>query len=271
MNCQVPFSKRHKLTGEWQNFPCGKCYTCLRRRISGWSFRLLKEMQRSDSAFFLTLTYDTEYVPINENGRMTLDKTDVQKYIKRLRKLHEGNPIKYYFVGEYGKQKKRPHYHAIIFNAKAEHLEKAWQIKGKPLGLVHLGQVTEASIGYTLKYLCKQQNAYKNKAKEFSLMSKGLGTNYLTKQMINWHKDDLINRMYVPLMDGKKIAMPRYYKEKIYSELEREIISAYMQEVSQQHVENEVEKYGLEYEKRRIELYEQETRKFNKSRIIEKL
>jgi len=35
--------------------------------------------------------------------------------------------------------------------------------------------------------------------------------------MKKWHKSDLENRMYVNLEDGKKIAMPRYYKDKIYT------------------------------------------------------
>lgn len=39
--------------------------------------------------------------------------------------------------------------------------------------------------------------------------------------MQNWHKADLENRMYVNIDGGKKIAMPRYYKQKIYDETER--------------------------------------------------
>ena len=36
-------------------------------------------------------------------------------------------------------------------------------------------------------------------------MSKGLGANYLTPQMVKWHKSDLTNRMFVPLKDGKRL------------------------------------------------------------------
>ena len=39
--------------------------------------------------------------------------------------------------------------------------------------------------------------------------------------MIKWHKDDLENRMYCVLRDGKKISMPRYYKDKMYTELDK--------------------------------------------------
>lgn len=42
--------------------------------------------------------------------------------------------------------------------------------------------------------------------------------------MIKWHHKDAHNRMYLNLTDGKKIGMPRYYKEKIYSDEKRKAI-----------------------------------------------
>lgn len=45
--------------------------------------------------------------------------------------------------------------------------------------------------------------------------------------MIRWHKNDLLNRMYINIGDGKKAAMPRYFKNKIYSNAERSEISGF--------------------------------------------
>lgn len=45
--------------------------------------------------------------------------------------------------------------------------------------------------------------------------------------MIQWHKNDMKNRMYINVGDGKKAAMPRYYKNKIYTDAERSEISGY--------------------------------------------
>jgi len=42
--------------------------------------------------------------------------------------------------------------------------------------------------------------------------------------MQTWHIADHENRMYCNLTDGKKIAMPRYYKQKIYTDEQRKII-----------------------------------------------
>lgn len=218
----TPYVVKHKISGDSIPVPCGKCPDCLKRRISGWSFRLLQEGKRATSAVFLTLTYDTQFVPITSTGYMTLNKRDLQLFMKRLRKVSV-NKLKYYAVGEYGGKTMRPHYHLILFNADVTQIQPAWQ-----LGQIHYGSVTGASIGYTLKYMSKPGKVplHRNddRAREFSLMSKGIGSNYLTDNMCAWHKADLDNRMYCNI-EGKKIAMPRYFKDKIYEEHERKRIA----------------------------------------------
>ena len=243
----------------------------MKRRTSGWSFRLVKEGQISKSALFVTLTYNTGHVPISQKGFKTLDKTDVQKFFKRLRKL-SSEKLKYFAVGEYGTEKMRPHYHIILYNANQEQIHKAWILNGKPLGTIYIGNVSEASIGYTLKYMQKPGKIpiHKNddRKKEFQLMSKGLGKNYLTEQMIKWHHNDLINRMYVPMKDGKKIAMPRYYKDKMYSESQKNRIARHMAKISEEQVEIEMEKLGIEYHFNQSQYHIDAFRKMHKNSLI---
>lgn len=206
--------------------PCGRCAKCLKRRASGWSFRLMQQEKISQSAHFITLTYDTRHVHITKAGFMDLNKRDVQLFFKSLRKKSDRDlcklyPIKYYAVGEYGTRTNRPHYHIILFNAELKLIQSAWT-----LGQVHYGQVTGASVGYCLKYMQKPKRIpmHRNddRTPEFGLFSKGLGANYLTPAMVKWHKDDLENRMYCNIEGNKKIAMPRYIKNKLYNETERE-------------------------------------------------
>jgi len=207
-----------------------------RSYTSGWSFRLIKEGELSKTALFVTLTYDTKYVPLTKNGFMTLNKRDIQTYMKRLRKLSD-RKLKYYVCGEYGSKRDRPHYHMVIFNADAEKVERAWSEYRAgcgyvPFGTIYIGEVNEASIGYTLKYMQKPGKIPKHKnddrVKEFSLMSKRLGDNYISESMEKWHKNDLLNRMFVPIKDGKKISMPRYYKDKIYTETQKLLINNHL-------------------------------------------
>lgn len=242
--CLSPFEVRNKFTGDTIPVPCGKCPTCCARRTSAWSFRMMIEERVSTSAWFITLTYDVDHVPITKNGFMNLDKRDVQLFFKRLRKAHDKQqkqrlsylrsrfkvvnyespqPIKYYAVGEYGGITRRPHYHIILFNADVDLIESAWNG-----GHIHYGYVSPASAGYTLKYISKQwrpMHANDDRQPQFALMSKGLGKSYLTPQMVAWHKNDLESRMYCNLDDGKKISMPRYYKDRIYTEEERKRVA----------------------------------------------
>lgn len=243
--CLTPFFVKQNTPDEIP-VPCGKCPNCAKRRVSAWSFRLMQQAKTAINAHFITLTYDTSKVPITRNGFMEIRKRDVQLFFKRLRKLQGKTvAIKYYAVGEYGGQTKRPHYHIILYNAKLELIQPAWN-----LGNVHYGQLTEASVGYTLKYISKPRTIpmHRNddRTPEFSLMSKGLGADYLTPQMVSYHKADLENRMYCTLLDGKKVSMPRYYKDKIYDEHERIIAGKAQRNKMLDKEAQAIQKYGLE-------------------------
>lgn len=247
-SCITPITVRKKTTNQSVAVPCGRCPNCLKRRVSAWSFRLMQEFLSPTTykASFITLTYDSQHVPFSRNGFMELRKRDLQLFFKRLRKAHEkyNSQIRYYSAGEYGGNTRRPHYHIIIYNAKPELIECAWQ-----LGSIHIGELTEASVGYTLKYITKPwrlMHINDDRQPQFALMSKGLGLNYLTPKMVAWHKKDLDNRMYCNLKDGKKCSMPRYYKDKIYAEDERKRIGV-KAKVKMEWKEQQLDKkYGRE-------------------------
>jgi len=219
-----------RLKDKGVDVPCGKCGDCVARRISGWSFRIQKEAERSSSAFFITLTYSPEHCPTTNQNLMTLRLSDLQTFFKSLRKENKGK-VKYYAVGEYGGKFKRPHYHLLIFNLDYDSIvENHWK-----KGSIYYGTITPASAAYCLKYMCKESKIPQwkgdNRLKEFATMSKKLGDNYLTPKTRYWHKIDLLNRCYIPIKDGGKIAMPRYYKEKIYTEMEKTMIGDHLDKI----------------------------------------
>lgn len=215
--------------------PCGKCPECKQRRANAWIFRLLKEEKIHKTAMFLTLTYNNETVPITDKGFMTLKKSDVQKFLKRLRFNSGSTTIKYYFCGEYGTDTWRPHYHAIIFDADKEQIEKAWG-----LGHIYIGDVNGASIGYCTKYICKEArvpvHTNDDRLREFSLMSKNLGSAYMSDAMVKWHKEN--DASYVVVEGGYKQPLPRYYRDRIFTDEERQV----MNESSQIERRNQFEK-----------------------------
>lgn len=178
--CLTPITITIPRTEEKQSVPCGKCPKCFARRISGWSFRLMQEDKISDSSHFITLTYNETSAIRTKNGFLTLDKRHIQLFFKRLRKAHSkaqnanAGAIKYYAAGEYGGKTFRPHYHIILFNARVDLVEQCWGH-----GHIDYGTVSCASVGYTLKYICKKKKIpmHRNddRQPEFSLMSKNWG------------------------------------------------------------------------------------------------
>ena len=228
--CDSPYYVLPKAGTEKVPVPCGKCPACKKRRVDNWCFRLMQEEKVSTSAHFVTLTYDTDHVPISDNGFMTLQKRDFQLFMKRLRKL-SSNVLRYYVAGEYGTQNKRPHYHAILFNLEdTDFLRQAWG-----LGDIHIGNVSGDSVAYTMKYIdkgvFKPAHQRDDRQCEFSLMSKGLGISYLSDSIVKYHKAD-ISRLFVTRFGGHKSSLPRYYRKKIFSELEQRAQVDLIQKIS---------------------------------------
>lgn len=204
---------------QMQQVPCGKCLECKKQRSSSWYLRLKTELKTCDSALFVTFTYDDNQLNFTPNGNMSLYYRDLQLMFKRLRKRNHSKTqtkIKYYAVGEYGAQTFRPHYHAIIFNVHdSDDIRHSW-----PHGFVDIGTVTDASIHYTLKYIQKSvinpiRDELDDRHPEKALMSKGLGIDFLTPQMVRHLRNHPAKP--VTMRGNHNVGLPRYYRDKIFS------------------------------------------------------
>jgi len=218
-------------------FPCGKCMSCRVQRTQEWSIRLIHEKTDWDHSIFVTLTYSDEKLPTS--GK--LQKTDLQKFLKRLRKFYE-SPIKYYASGEYGEKYGRPHYHLIIFGMSPEDkplIEKAWN-----QGLVHVGTVTLESCRYVASYIQKKQNRTGNKEEDlFSLQSCGLGLAWSKRNESYLKSNERITHKGIPM------GIPRYYVKKLGLDLSKsqnervEKVNEELRQVKNQN--NDVELFDL--------------------------
>lgn len=251
MACDTPYQVRNRKKisvqdKDWLPVPCGKCPKCLERRKESWCFRLKKQDEVSTSSLFVTLTYDNEHVPRSKNGFLTLDKKHFQNFMKALRRNTKSNArISYYAVGEYGSTTSRPHYHAIIFNTDDEAIKKSWSH-----GHIDIGTFSTGSVAYVASYLNKGRSvpshARDDRLREFALMSKKMGINYLSPAIVDYHKAD-ITRNYITVEGGYRKPLPRYFRDKIYSQSERQ---AYAEISSSIHEVDEVkrqEKYFTEH------------------------
>lgn len=192
---------------------------------------MMLELETAKKGIFLTLTYDNAHIPgsVYEDfpedkdlyfpfkglerldgdkvywpSSFTLNKRDVQLFMKRLRRRFDDRKIRFYLAGEYGEKFHRPHYHAIVFGIGCddfpdlcEHgknelgdtyytsdmLYKTWTN-----GFVLLSDVSWKTCAYVSRYCTKKLNgaysidyAVRNCIPEFSLMSRkpGIGEPYL--------------------------------------------------------------------------------------------
>lgn len=244
MICPSPITVKDPrvYTAEKQiSVPCGKCGACRSNRRADWSFRLKEELRVSDCAHFITLTYTDDNLKFSTNGYATLDKRDLQLFTKRLRKANKkfsSNKLRYYSVGEYGSNTGRPHYHSIMFNLHSGTLADIPTIWS--LGGVHVGEVNGASIHYVSKFHVNAKKDELNREQEFATMSRrpGIGANYVDRAK-RWHRENKNNHVR---NDGYIQRLPRYYKEKLFSEFERYDLS----KESQKEAE---ERYWREYER----------------------
>lgn len=233
VKCLTPYTvenPRFKKFGGQRTFAvrCGRCPNCLRYRAAQWSFRLMQEDKVAKHSAFITLTYDGDHVPITPNGFMSLRPRDLTLFWKRLRKL-SGEKLRYYACGEYGGRYRRPHYHAVLFGlSDSGCVAQAWQVDGRAIGLVHVGNVSSRSVMYTVNYMNKPRYVPEHKrddrVQEFSRMSRGLGEAYLSPAIVAWYKRNL-HRQFVLMPDKWKAPLPRYYKERMYTDEERQILA----------------------------------------------
>lgn len=218
----------------YHSLPCGKCLACKNRRAKSWVIRLQEESKIHEKAIFLTLTYDDAHLKYSFNGYPTLHKEHFQLFMKKLRKT-SSKKLRYYACGEYGSSTLRPHYHAIIFGTSGDLISQIWQH-----GHDYIGNVSDRSIAYVAGYMCKIHTVpltdYDDREKEFSLMSKGIGKNYLTPEMIKWHREN--DASYYLDYNGKTKLLPRYYRDRIFETTQRlylnqQVIKEYYKELEQ--------------------------------------
>jgi len=244
MPCYAPFNipdpkfNNNKIRIE---VPCGKCAGCLQSRRDDWTNRLMHEMDVSSSAHFITLTYADENLKYGET-HPTLVKSDLQNFLKRLRKRIHPNKIRYYAVGEYGTRTLRPHYHIIMYNLPrdmVEAIQLSWQN-----GFVQIGTVNRGSIHYVTKYHVNKNIHPEGSEPSFAVMSRkpGIGLNYVHKYQ-SYH-DGEIDRCFLLHPGGIKSRLPRYYKDRLYSDAEREQIGQIAREkYSRWSSDEEIEKH----------------------------
>lgn len=213
---------------------CGNCMECRKQKSRQWQTRLQEEIKTNKTGKFITLTFsDKAILSISENIE-TLQGYEldneiatraVRLFLERWRKKYKKS-LRHWFVTELGHNgTENIHLHGIVWTTEPlTEVEKHWQYghvwKGK--GDKQENYVNPQTINYIVKYITKvdtQHKYYKSKV----LTSPGIGAKYIERidAQNNKYKPNQTNEAY-RLSNGQKTALPIYYRNKIYSEDERE-------------------------------------------------
>lgn len=201
--------------------PCGKCISCRLEYARQWAVRCVHEASMYENNSFITLTYDDHHLKSDK-----LIYSDFQKFMRRLRANNPQLTIGMFVTGEYGEQRKRPHWHAIIFNWRpTDIIHKYTNDRGDkvyssneltdlwPYGLSELGSVTFESAGYCARYAAKKLVHGKDQDHEYQPISKKSSKQAIGKKWLEKHWPDVFNYGHLIMHDGSKAGIPRYYEK----------------------------------------------------------
>ena len=225
---------------------CGKCIECCKQKSNAWKVRLQEEVRNDNKGKFVTLTFSEESLIEITNRVLKEDTTiegyeldneiatkAVRLYLERWRKKH-GKSVKHWLITELGHAgSERLHLHGLIWSDNIEDIKTIWKY-----GHVYTGKyVNEKTINYIAKYITKRDKEHPN-YKGRILNSKGIGEGYTKREDAKKNKyreKEETNQLY-RTRNGNKIAMPVYYRNKIYTEEEREKLWIEMLDKNERYV-----------------------------------
>lgn len=214
--------------------PCGHCEECAAKKQSDIRVRMiLEQLTHTCLPLFLTLTYSDEYLP-----PQGVNKEDVQLFFKRFRINYERHygvslDFRYCCFSEYGSQRRRPHYHMILFGIPQEdfysifyEIRDSWN-----KGFIHLKTCDCSKFNYVSKYVCKDSfldSVPDGKNPNFWLASRGnggIGSPCVhNEDFLIWAATDTFPRITVKVLGRLyEIFVPSYIRNKLVKPL-RELI-----------------------------------------------
>ena len=212
---------------------CGKCMECKKQKSREWNVRLQEEIRHNNKGKFVTLTFNNESIKeltkeINGLEGYNLDNEiatlAVRRFLERWRKKYKKS-VRHWLVTELGGNgTENIHLHGILWTEEsAKTIDKIWKYGYTWVGDKNNGgYVNEKTINYITKYVTKtdlKHSQYNSKI----LCSQGIGKGYTERidSKLNKYNGENTKETYTT-RQGTKLAMPIYYRNKIYTEQERE-------------------------------------------------
>lgn len=212
---------------------------------------MAEELKQNPHAIFFTGTFTDERIDylckkygLEKEDTNNIATKEVRLFMERLRKNNGGKSVKHWIITEQGHTRtKRIHVHGIFFHRDKKFLLKILR-ENWIAGYKYNGTyVNERTINYIVKYLTKTDLDNPN-FKGKVLASPGLGDKYVeswdAKQCVYFPRTETAKtREEYRFKTGEKVPLPRYYKEKIFTEDERQLLWIEKQEEGYSYIMGE--------------------------------
>lgn len=228
---------------------CQNCIECRKQKARAWQARLTEDIKHNKNGKFITFTFSDQSItelkelkktwtqdgskakfsiPIEQIDPLEQDNEiatiAIRRFLERWRKKYKKS-LRHWAVTELGHQgSENIHIHAIIWTDEPQStISKIWQY-----GHTWIGNYTnEETINYIIKYVTKVDEKHKH-FKSRILTSPGIGNNYTAtfNASKNRFNDRSTNETY-RTRSGIKINLPIYWRNKIYTEQDREKLWLY--------------------------------------------
>ena len=207
---------------------CGKCIECKKQKARQWQVRLTEDIRENTNGKFVTFTFNERELQKLDNEIKDLSGYDrdneicrlaVRRFTERWRKKYK-KTIRHWIVTEIGGNRtERVHMHGILWTDESTAtIENIWKY-----GNIWIGDYVN---GKTVNYIVKYVNKVDEKHKEYNskiFTSKGIGANYLRRrdsERNRYKKGETIETYKT--REGLELALPIYYRNKIYNDDEKE-------------------------------------------------
>lgn len=208
---------------------CGHCFECRKKKRNMWRIRMKEQKKDTPIGVFFTGTVSPARYEEIKNKYNLKDDNDIatkiiRLFLERIRK-ETGKSIKHWIVTEKGHTNtRRIHIHGLFFdtlNIGKYNLERLLK-RNWIDGYSYNGYSTsEKCINYISKYMTKRDDINPEFIGKV-LASPGLGAGYTkrAKQYHTYHGEHT-HEEYINY-NGTKETLPRYYKEKLWTEEQRQ-------------------------------------------------
>lgn len=251
----------------WVNIPCGYCEGCMKKKGNEWMTRMIEDIKTHKNGKFVTLSFSNEsYTELYNELKKEYKNYDLDNAIARLavRRFTERwrdkykKTIRHWLVTEIGgKNYECIHLHGIVWtNQPFTEIAKIWKYGNiyPTKDNYKKNYVNAGTVSYITKYVTKQDKKHKYYRPRI-FASKGLGANYIntSNAKSNTFNPKGETREHYTTPKGNKIALPTYWKGKIYTDEEREKL--FIQKLDKQVTWINGEKIDLSKPDSDIELY----------------